>query len=960
MVGVCVVDHAGTILHMNVPGSRLLGWGAVCPTHISFEDIFDGSSLCEEELAKGQSLLDALKERKLIWLPRARLRCREGTWRWVELKGVVVEDGEVSQFLLMFRDVSTEIQLAEEFRRLATFPEENPFPIIEANAAGHLLYANPSMVRLMEDASLDHDGFTMALPERFSDLVTRCFAQGQLETNIEVQVGEKHFSWTFSPHPELGFLHGYGTDITERKVAEEELSAFADMLEAKNRELDHALIKAEAATHAKAAFLATMSHEIRTPLNGVIGMAELLLNSSLDLEQQECTEIIRKSGEGLLTIINDILDFSKIESGHMALEEIRFTPTVLIKEVLDLFSERAYHKGVDLAAYVSPDVPFHLFGDPHRLRQILCNLISNALKFTSAGSVVVEVVLLPADQRGIPVSSLHGMVVSELELEEPVCRVRFAVKDTGIGIDQSVQREIFHAFTQADSSMSRKFGGSGLGLAICQQLVDLMNGKVGVESQIGRGSTFWCDLPFHLPALETETPVEPRLSVQQDILVCSSLNGTVHVLSRYLQEIGVQVVHVEHVQDAVTFLDSKRACPSDVSGIIMGTEARHEDWRSWLSTVRSSPFSTLKIWGLTPFWLPKGFDDLPVTFDGMITLPIYRKQLYQRVFHDPDPSDRSDPSDQQSREFRPSVLIVEDNPVNQKVAAGLLKKLGCQVSIAASGQQALELVRTLVVDIILMDWELPGMDGFETAHAIRAMEKSNRLKRRCSLSLTQDKTRHPPCSHIPIVGMTAHGRFEQNLRSRDTVMDDCLSKPVHLQDLATLLERWVGSNLQASEEGSSLHDDREGIPLSGVSATRPCDVVEIPMDHQASGVPYDFFAALESMEGDEGLLHSLLQIFLDIEPDLIHEMKHAIAMEDRQGFLGYAHQLKGALFALNASHQAAMVEQIEAEASGCSFLQLQHFLKEIDNEMEVLSTVFKKTLQEGKSEKQNSVVKRKA
>ncbi len=960
MVGVCVVDHAGTILHMNVPGSRLLGWGAVCPTHISFEDIFDGSSLCEEELAKGQSLLDALKERKLIWLPRARLRCREGTWRWVELKGVVVEDGEVSQFLLMFRDVSTEIQLAEEFRRLATFPEENPFPIIEANAAGHLLYANPSMVRLMEDASLDHDGFTMALPERFSDLVTRCFAQGQLETNIEVQVGEKHFSWTFSPHPELGFLHGYGTDITERKVAEEELSAFADMLEAKNRELDHALIKAEAATHAKAAFLATMSHEIRTPLNGVIGMAELLLNSSLDLEQQECTEIIRKSGEGLLTIINDILDFSKIESGHMALEEIRFTPTVLIKEVLDLFSERAYHKGVDLAAYVSPDVPFHLFGDPHRLRQILCNLISNALKFTSAGLVVVEVVLLPADQRGIPVGSLHGMVVSELEPEESVCRVRFAVKDTGIGIDQSVQREIFQAFTQADSSMSRKFGGSGLGLAICQQLVDLMNGTVGVESQIGRGSTFWCDLPFHLLALETETPVEQKIDGHKDMLVCSSLDGTVDVLSRYLHDTGVRTVRVEHVQDAVTFLNSKRACPSDVSGIIMGTEARHEDWRSWLSTVRSSPFSTLKIWGLTPFWLPKGFDDLPVTFDGMITLPIYRKQLYQRVFHDPDPSDRSDPSDQQSREFRPSVLIVEDNPVNQKVAAGLLKKLGCQVSIAASGQQALELVRTLVVDIILMDWELPGMDGFETAHAIRAMEKSNRLKRRCSLSLTQDKTRHPPCSHIPIVGMTAHGRFEQNLRSRDTVMDDCLSKPVHLQDLATLLERWVGSNLQASEEGSSLHDDREGIPLSGVSATRPCDVVEIPMDHQASGVPYDFFAALESMEGDEGLLHSLLQIFLDIEPDLIHEMKHAIAMEDRQGFLGYAHQLKGALFALNAPHQAAMVEQIEAEASGCSFLQLQHFLKEIDNEMEVLSTVFKKTLQEGKSEKQNSVVKRKA
>jgi len=264
----------------------------------------------------------------------------------------VIEDGEASQFLLMFRDLSREIQLAEEFRRLATFPEENPFPVVEVNEAGHLRYANPVMARLMAEASIDHDGMTTALPEGFLNLVDRCFAQGQLETDVEVQVGEKHFSWTFAPHLELGFLDSYGTDITERKVAEEELSGFADMVETKNQELDHALIKAEAATHAKAAFLATMSHEVRTPLNGVIGMAELLLNSSLDLEQQECTEIIRKSGEGLLTIINDILDFSKIESGHMTLEAIRFSPTDLVKEVLDLFSERAYHKGVDLAAYV--------------------------------------------------------------------------------------------------------------------------------------------------------------------------------------------------------------------------------------------------------------------------------------------------------------------------------------------------------------------------------------------------------------------------------------------------------------------------------------------------------------------------------------------------------------------------------------------------------------------------------
>ena len=970
MVGVCLVDHEGAILHMNLSGSRLLGWGAVYPRNVSIDEVLDGPELDGEELANGLLLLDRLKKKKIAWFPRARLRCRQGTWCEVELKAVAIEGGDSFQFLLMFRDLSSETKLAEEFSRLASIPEESPFPIIEVDAAGHLLYANPSMVRLMEDAHFGQDGFTTALPDHFPDLAAHCFAQGTLESHIEVEVGEKHYAWSFSSHPELGRLRGYGMDITDSKRATVELSKFAETLETKNQELDQALMKAEAATLAKAAFLATMSHEIRTPLNGVIGMAELLLNSTLDVEQKECTKIIRKSGEGLLAIINDILDFSKIESGHMVLESIGFNLRVLVEEVLDLFSQRAYHKGLDLAAYVAPDIPWNLFGDPHRLRQILCNFISNAIKFTNHGSILMEVKWIPVNRIEKPAGYSGDTAVAETVSEDSVGCVRFAVKDTGIGISESVQQKIFQVFMQADSSMSRKFGGSGLGLAICKQLAELMNGRVGVESQFGEGTTFWCDLPFQLPVLGKSTSVQSCIGGSKDILVCSSFNVSVDVLSRYLNDRGVRVVRVEGVHDARDFLQSKRTCSSGVLGIILGNEAKHEKWKAWLQTLRASSFSTLKLLSLTPFWLRKENDDFPVTFDGMITMPIHRDQLYRCVFDEPDVSgvpvefderespeskecvpeedhERSKPIEEniiEQERLSPSVLIVEDNPVNQKVAAGLFDKLGCHVHIAESGTQALLLVQECDLDLIMMDWELPGMDGFETAHAIRELEKTNRLERRGLLGKTRNLSGSMPCSHIPIVGMTANGLSEHNQHRWIGVMDDCLSKPVHLRDLAHVLERWVGFRVQAGDSQNSSSDVRlQAIPTGDSIVDRP-NVLRAPEDAQRPIERYDLSGAIEAMEGDELLLHSLFKIFFETKANLLHGMKEGIATEDRPQIQRKAHQLKGALYALNATHQAKIVEQLETVALVRPFLQLENLLKEVEKEVEALIPLFRDAL----------------
>ena len=976
MVGVCLVDHEGAITQMNVSGSRLLGWGAVCPRNLCIEKVFEKAELDGEKLENGKLLLDRLKEKKIAWFPRARLRCRQGMGCEVELKGVAIEGGDSIQFLLIFRDLSSETQLTEDYSRLASIPEESPFPIIEVDAAGHLLYANPSMVRLMEDAQIGQDGFTTALPDHFPDLAARCFAQGHLDSNIEVEVGDKHYAWSFSSHPELGRFRGYGMDVTDSKRATVELSEFAETLETKNQELDQALMKAEAATHAKAAFLATMSHEIRTPLNGVIGMAELLLNSTLDVEQQECTKIIRKSGEGLLAIINDILDFSKIESGHMVLENIGFNALDLVEEVLDLFFQRANHKGLDLAAYVAPDIPRHLLGDPHRLRQILCNFISNSLKFTNHGSVLMEVEWLPVDRTELAAGSREGTAVPIGFSEDSVGCVRFAVKDTGIGISEPVQQKIFQVFMQADSSMSRKFGGSGLGLAICKQLAELMNGRVGVESRIGKGTMFWCELPFHYPVVAESTLVMPRIGVTKAILVCSSSNVSIEVLSRYLNDRGVRVVRVEGVHEAMAFIEDKRTRPSDVLGIIMGNEVKGEEWRPWLQTLRASSFSKLKLLSLTPFWIRKGNEDFPVTFDGMITMPIHRDQLYRSVFDEPDvsvvPVSINEEESQKTKacvpvrdhegncpiednmteeeRLSPSVLIVEDNPVNQKVASGLFDKLGCHVYIAESGTQALLLVQKYDLDVIMMDWNLPGMDGFETAHAIRELEKTNCLARRRPLSKTRYLSGSRPCSHIPIVGMTAHRLSEFDQHRWMGIMDDCLSKPVHLRDLANVMERWVGFRVEGREKQYSSSDGGLHENPTGAGILDHPIVVRRPADDQKSLERYDLSGAIEAMEGDELLVHSLFKIFLETKANLIHGMKKGIATEDRLHFQGKAHQLKGALYALNATYQAKMVEQLETLALVCPFPQLENLMQDMEKEVEALISAFRDALRSSAGE----------
>ncbi|GJL57176.1 MAG: hypothetical protein NPIRA03_00330 [Nitrospirales bacterium] len=968
MVGVCLVDREGTLTHMNLAGSRLLGWGAACPTNVSCHDLLECLVSCDEDGTDVCPFSGLLLEKTVLWVPRTRLRMRQGTWCWVELKGIVVDDVEASGFLLMFRDLSSEMKLTEETRRLSFIPKENPFPVIEVDAEGQLLYANPAMVRLMEEAHIGQDGFSTALPDRFLELAKRCLTQRHLEMHYEVSVGGRQYSWTFAPHADLGLLRGYGMDITEPKRAAEELSAFADTLEAKNHELDQALIKAESATRAKAAFLAVMSHEIRTPLNGVIGMAEVLLASSLSHEQQECVNIIRMSGEGLLTIINDILDFSKLESGQLALENIGFNVTSLFEEAVDLFSERAHRKGLDLAAYIDPDVPSELSGDPHRLRQILCNYLSNALKFTMEGSVLLRGSLIqPVSPEGDgPLDELHSPTGDPDE--ETRLWIRLSVQDTGIGMSEEVQHKIFQVFTQADSSMSRKFGGSGLGLAICKQLAELMNGSVGVKSQPNHGSKFWCDIPCRASRTASFPRAEATWVAGKEVWVIGPQESSGWVMAHLLQELRVKVVQVDSMKGANTLLERFHESDHPIAGVILSDRLEKAAVREWFERIRSSSrFRDVKVWGLKPFWYRNDDEERSLGFDGMITLPLHRKQFFHCVIGEPGPSEPSNlPKTTEQQPVKmvqktievfepsfpniqegPSVLVVEDNPVNQRVAAGMLGNLGCQVTIVDTGSKALTLLKEKVVDCIVMDWELPDMDGLAITKRIRKLEHVGAFVHTAPYWHRQHGSASPPVSHIPIVGITAHALPEHGSQCLENGMDDCLFKPVHLGDFKRILRRWVGFGPIAENPSSSEtndHSDRaENHAVSNrFSGTRHKEGPSTQV--LADGEHYDVSFALQALEGDEDLLFSLFHIFNATAPDLIKWLHQAIRLENRQELQRLAHQLKGALSAIHATHAGEKAAQLEIAAVSATFSYLHSTAIELERNVKQLTGVIERLI----------------
>ena len=551
-------------------------------------------------------------------------------------------------------------------------------------------------------------------------------------------------------HDETGAIVGtFGVtrDVTDLKRAEEQLAVARDVA------LESARLKSE--------FLANMSHEIRTPLNGIVGMSGLLLDTALDSEQQDFADTIRVSADLLLGIVNDILDFSKIEAGKMTIESIDFDLEQVIEETADLMAEAAQSKGIELAAWLPPHAPRLLRGDPGRIRQILGNLVSNAVKFTERGEVVVQV-------------GLERETASEAV-------IRFQVRDTGIGIPVEAQARLFNAFTQADGSTTRRYGGTGLGLAICRQLVTLMGGEIGFDSVPGRGSTFWFTLTLEKQTSAAAVGAREPVSLETArVLIVDDNETNRQILNHQVLAWKMRGGNASSGPEALVALYRAVAADDPYRIVILDMQMPDMDGLSVARAIRADPkLHDARIVILTSLgYHPNDLELRRIGVSAYLTKPVKQSRLLDTLavaMSEPPETVETVPKSTPAvapRRQALRILLAEDNAVNQKVGLRQLSKLGYAADSVGDGEEVLAAIRRTHYEVILMDCQMPEMDGYEATRRIRAWEAAN-----------------PGSPRHYIIALTAHTLTGDRDKCLEAGMDDYLSKPTRLEELATVLER---------------------------------------------------------------------------------------------------------------------------------------------------------------------------
>ena len=757
-----------------------------------------------------------------------------------------------------YRDVTEahrgERELREGRERYKHIIENANEIIYRADFHGRFTYVNPASIRI---TGYDEDEL---IGRHYIDLVDpdyRDAAQHFYEHQFRTRERSSYFefpmitksgvrTWVgqnvLTLFDDDGRIVGYeaiARDITERKGAEEELA----------RARDAALQSARA----KSEFLANMSHEIRTPLNGILGTAGLMLGTPLAPEQREYAEMIRSAGETLLSIVNDVLDLARVEAGKLTIEWIDFHLDDILDRVTEDFAARAAAKRLKFRTFVVPDVERALRGDSHRIRQVLLNLVGNAVTFTDRGEIV--------------------LTVMQPEQKDSRVTLRFLVTDTGIGILPDVQQRLFTPFTQADGTTTRKYGGSGLGLAVSKQLVEAMGGEIGVISVPTEGSTFWFELPLQKQPDDAVTPARRwDLSGHRALLVDSN---EVHrfMVARQLMTTNIAVDDVETAADGIAALYQQKY---DV--VVFDMQLSDEDGLGFARTIRKDhALDETRLLLLTSFGRRR--HDV-VTYesagiDAFVVKPVRRALLcdalarlvgksadapQRRAIEEPAPPKRA------------RVLVVEDNSVNQLVAIGQLQRLGHECLVAASGAEALDAVTREKFDIVLMDIQMPDMDGYEATRRIRQMPA--------------------PAREIPVIAITAHALAGEREKCIAAGMNDYLAKPVSLEQIGAVVRLWASRESKETSAAPDVmeHDDSYVLDRERVSS----------------------FLAISRTQ--DGFLEGLVKTFREDVPSRIDALRAAAANGDSHDLALAAHAMKSSSGSVGAKRMLAMASSLEQNA----------------------------------------------
>ncbi|MFI4986343.1 MAG: PAS domain S-box protein [Alphaproteobacteria bacterium] len=876
-----------------------------------------------EEITRGAAYRGAFPDavgREEAWIgerlehhrhPQAPYDFRLKDGRWIQARETPLDNGwQVGTFI----DITYQKRREEALRREALIWEQMSDGVMVTNLDGVITNWNPAAERMFGYRASEAVGKTPRLlhgPDA-RDLLATALEGVEREGGWsgEINFRRKDESAGTAETVVVPLRDDGGNriaiiwvnhDITSRKESEVELLAAKE--------------QAELASLAKSQFLATMSHEIRTPMNGMLGMIDLLLDSTLEREQQNYAETARKSGEALVAIIDDILDFSKMEAGKLDLEHADFELRRLVEDVVDLLAPRALEKGVEIAAYVAPEVPGVLKGDPGRLRQILLNLAGNAVKFTEEGGI--------------------SLLVSLVEAASRRARVKFEIVDTGIGIPDQRRDGLFAEFTQVDPSYSRRYGGTGLGLAISKKLTELMGGTIGFSSKLGAGSTFWftVDLERGTADAREAAPVVPLEAARVLVVDDNPISGG--ILERQLAALGLRVTATSDPDTALVVLDGAARSRQPFAFALIDQQLGPRAGEELASAIRrQASLAATRLVLLVPLGgrgEQQGAGER--LFDASLSKPVHQSALAEclaelvRPEASPrpaavpakEPAPRSQPAAAARGLARARVLLVEDSPVNQMVATAMLAKVVAAVDTAENGREAIEALGRKRYDLILMDVAMPEMDGLEATRAIRAMPG--------------------PEGRVPIVAMTAHALESDRRRCLDAGMNDYVTKPIDRGKLLDTVARWLPKEVPlyaaatvaesvpvrqapdpfadalvaalqtpGSETAASLRDALEG------ALGTPASAASRAPDETPAGLAALNAATLTQLEADTdpSVAQELVKTFVLESVARVEHIAHAADARDFATLEREAHSLKSSSGTFGALALAERAKAIEA------------------------------------------------